>query len=183
MKAIEKFRAARAGVAEAMTSAQGAVADVRAQIATVEDRIREVEKRPFSKADVLAKAAMDVARHADAGHTLLKRAAQQAAFGEDGDLFRFVAEPQDLRAVLSAVAGDALLSAYTAQVEARWADDAGLTDEERSAELVRLHGDLFDLELMEERVIREAEAAGIAIDRRKDQHPASILARDEDLPG
>lgn len=182
MGAFERFRTARAGVADAMTAANAAVADLRSTLAEVEDEIEAVEKRPFSKAEVLAKAERDLADHAGVGRVLLKRAAQRAALGEGQDLLSLVTEPKDVRAILAAVAGPAVLSVYAEEVAARWGDDAGLTDDEREAELVRLHQVAFDIELLEEKILREAEAAGIRIERRRDMHPAAILARDEDLP-
>ena len=55
-------------------------------------------------------------------------------------------------------------------------------DAKREGELLKLEGELLDCELVEESVIRAAEAAGFPITRRADADVRAVLATADSLP-
>ena len=178
MAMLDRFKKIAAG----LTAAHISVADLRADLAEIEDGIEAVKARPMSRADAIAKARREINEAAEVGEVLLKRAASEAALGTGRGVLDFVTDAGDVRHLLAAVAGDQLIELFEAQAAARWGDDPGLTEDEREAELVRLHNEAFQLELAEEALLRQAAAAGLAIDRRPDAHPAAILAPASAMP-
>lgn len=52
---------------------------------------------------------------------------------------------------------------------------------ERMAEIAKVDMEIEALEILEEKIIREAETSGVKIPRREDANPAIFLRRDEDL--
>lgn len=52
---------------------------------------------------------------------------------------------------------------------------------ERRAAIARIDAEIEALEILEEKIIREAETSGVKIPRREDASPAIFLRRDEDL--
>lgn len=57
-----------------------------------------------------------------------------------------------------------------------------LSDEEREMKFAAMDRQLLDLELAEESIIRQAEAAELPICRRSDADPRAVLAHDKVLP-
>lgn len=52
---------------------------------------------------------------------------------------------------------------------------------EKAARLAEIDGRLLEMEISEERLVRQGEAIGLAVLRRDDANPAVVIARDEDL--
>lgn len=59
---------------------------------------------------------------------------------------------------------------------------AGLTPEQRAAQIEKAEGELFDLHLLEEAIVRQSEAAGLTVTRRRDAPAVALLADDRALP-
>lgn len=67
-------------------------------------------------------------------------------------------------------------------IEAKYAPGDGPTVEEHRRMLAKLDAEILDLELVEESLVRAAEAAGIETLRRGDADPRAVLASNEALP-
>jgi len=170
-------------ISAALTGAHTALADLRAEIAVLEDAIHRTEARPPAKADALAKARAEIAAAAEVGEVVLSRGVSAVRVGlEDANYLTSIGNVGDVKGVVALLHGDAMFDAISGLVDERWKDDPGLTAAEREEELIRLHSQKFTLELEEEALIRRSLAAGLRLERRRDVHPAAVLARDEDLP-
>ena len=89
----------------------------------------------------------------------------------------------DRDAVLFAYLTPALADAAKARVLDLYANGmAGVSEDERRNQLDRIDRELLDSELAEESLLRGAEQAGFAIQRRADQDPRAALASEEALP-
>lgn len=62
------------------------------------------------------------------------------------------------------------------RIDRALANREGIARTERTARIAEAEAALFDLELEEERTVRIAEAAGLAVQRRPDADPRAVLA-------
>lgn len=178
---IDKLRRARATTAKAMTTAQADLASVRAAVAAAHNALRDLEDRPV--AFEMAAAELD-RKLADLAEDGVSSFALQTLMGRDEG--RIDWNPREgeywtmARQVL--VGGQALRDRLMDDLRRRYGDDKGLTPEERDAERDRLQAEAFQLECLEEALIRAASEAGVRIERRVNAHPAAILAPLHQLP-
>lgn len=87
-----------------------------------------------------------------------------------------------------AAIGGLVLLGFRDQIRSRLVEEATsaspakpLDEVTREREITRITSDLSKLERLRERIIREAEKAGIAMPRSEFADPAALLAREEDL--
>lgn len=100
----------------------------------------------------------------------------------DGRLPITAASPQPyLFDFFTSLLADDIKCRLTERIEAHYADHQGIDDGERDKRLEKLEGELTDLEIAEERLIRVAEAAGLPVLRRDDAPPRIVLAPDSAL--
>lgn len=182
MNVFAKLRKSREAAASAMTDVRSAVAAVRTEIASAQGDLERAERRAPALDDAQAGAAAAIAKAADRGRMLLRQAARRAARGGPVEPMAGISDQRDVRDLLAAIAPDAIADAFAAEARAAWRGDEGADAVTREADEVAARLRLFELELIEERLAREAEAVGISIPRRRDQHIAALLARDSDLP-
>ncbi|MFV0301687.1 MAG: hypothetical protein ACK5IP_12545 [Paracoccus sp. (in: a-proteobacteria)] len=175
----------RAAASEAAAVMHGTVAKVRTEIARLQADIGKIEKAPVDRATAEATIRQSVANLAEHGRYLLKlKAWRAAAMTTDRPVHSMTVEStQDLLAIVAAFNADGAVAAALAPLEAVYADHTGLTDDERSARLGELEADLMAVEMLEELLARDADAGGMQIPRRKDVHPAVVLAPDDALAG
>ena len=174
-------RAAQAA-ADATREFHEALSAIRDLNARLRDRRRRIERAP---------APMEEAVAADDRH--LRHTAETC--GVDallGDLMggggrgaaRVPAvETKAMTKLLTAAAADLVRDCLVRRLEAAYegTDARPLSADERAKALARLDGEIFDAELAEERLIREAERAGLSVLRRADADPRALLAHDDEL--
>lgn len=84
-------------------------------------------------------------------------------------------------ALLTASARGKVRDTLAAELRIYYEGRASGTASDRARRLREIEGELAELERQEEKIIREAEAAGLPILRRENASPAVVLAADEDL--
>lgn len=160
------------------------VAAIRAEISDKRDQITHIKSAALPKAEMLERldawinasaSAFDPA-HALAGLWLP---------GEPIDLAASVRQVgpntrADLSPALCWLAPDEIKARIRAELEPR-CDDSAPRSIDREDVQVELQAELHALEISEEALIREAEAAGEPVHRRSDADPAIVLAHDKDL--
>ena len=174
-------RAAQAA-ADATREFHEALSAIRDLNARLRDRRRRIERAPVP----LEEAVAAVDRH-------LRHTAETC--GADallGDLMggggrgaaRFPAiENKAMVKLLTAAAADLVRDFLVRRLEAAYSAEGArpLAADERAKSVARLDADLLDAELAEERLIREAERAGLSVLRRADADPRALLAHDDEL--
>lgn len=168
---------------------QTKLAKVRATIERLHRERAEIEAAPVSEAEALERI-----------DTFITDLAAQARITAD-DFTRRAYEPPDLipseglnvtvqsglgwadvpfqkvSAVLALVAPGLLRTALENQVRAYYANrKPSLDSDARDAALADLDDKLFEIQVEEERLVEQALAAGLAVHRRPDADPRSILA-------
>lgn len=183
MAILDKIRKARASASQATAAARSSLTEIRNQIASKQTELDALDQRPVAFTEAVAALDTGLREQCEIGEIALKRMARELSGRLDGRPV-FVARHIEGREIglQTLLAGSAFRDAMIAQLEAVYGNDPGLTSEERAAERERIEGELDDLEAMEELVIREGATAGIPITRRKDAHPAALLAPDSALP-
>lgn len=72
-------------------------------------------------------------------------------------------------------------AALIGAIEVAYGETEGISPEDKRARLGAIEAELLKLEAAEELLVRASEAAGLALDRRKDATPAVVLAYDAEL--
>lgn len=83
--------------------------------------------------------------------------------------------------LLVAASRDRVRAVLVDELRAFYADRQSGTRAEKIARLREIDGELLVLEREEERIVREAEAAGIPVLRRENASPQIVLSYDDDL--
>lgn len=183
MAILDKIRKARASASQATAAARSSLAEIRNQIASKQTELDALARRPIAFPEAVAVLDARLREQCEIGEYALKRMAQDLSGRIDGySVFSTKHIEGREIALQTLLAGSAFRDAMIAQLEGVYGNDPGLTSEERAVERERIEDELDDLEAMEELLIREAATAGIPITRRKDVHPAALIAPDAALP-
>lgn len=173
---LKNLRKQRAAATSAIGSMNGTVAEVRALISEAGAKVNAAKSALPARAGVEADARHQIELAAGRGAVSLRQTVTRAVQGNGIDPFASVKTVDDARDLLALVAGDALVAAFSAALDQRYRDQPGMTEAERDEAHAAAEGERIALELAEERLIRDAAEAGIAIERRRDLHPAVRLA-------
>ncbi len=171
-----KQRAATAGVVDA-------VEQVRLQIIVAQDQRQQIERLPVDRQraiDALDQGIADAASMLDT--RMLVAGLTRPSGGQPH--FEFTRIPENLAgAWLATLVPDRLRDHFMDEIAAFYDDRDDLPEAERGAEIARLDAETLAAELVEEKLIRMSEAAGIPVLRRGDADPRAALAADASLPG
>lgn len=181
MTVIARLRKHTRAATTALTGINTAIAEVRAEIAAVQNQMAKLEDRPVDRATIEATLDHGLEGLAGRGSYAFKLLARRLT-GWGGEGSHFEIADDDLGPMMVAMLRDQLRAGALAAVAQVMGSDTGITEEERDTERARLEGEVLALELAEEALIREAEAAGLSIPRRTDMHPAAELAPASALP-
>lgn len=178
MNALGSLKKLLTGATSATREITAAIEELRAKRLSVLDERDRILGLPHPRATILAAidrdidAAIDRARDQVYLPSLLR--------GEPGPHLRI--PPADVLAGLLISANrTAVRAELVSLVEAQLGDQDAPTEAERAAALKRLADDLADLESAEESLIRQAEASGLAVLRRADADPDTLLLDDDEL--
>ncbi|RKQ73487.1 hypothetical protein [Oceanibaculum indicum] len=165
-----------------------ALAALRDRITDIKSEIAMVEQAAPSLEEVEAKIDQWIAQRASNWDCLGRTFATATGTGPtvDYDPFRAsdVHEVNRLPLALCALVPERIKAAMMG--DARAALDVApmqLTAPERHEKLQQLRSDLFAMEVDEERMICDAEEAGLDVDRRPDADPRAVLAVDDQPEG
>jgi hypothetical protein len=86
-----------------------------------------------------------------------------------------------LAALLVGINRKAIREHVAALVDEYYLPRVSCTAAEKAARLAEIDGRLLELEIVEERLVRQGEAIGLSVLRREDADPAVVIARYEDL--
>nr|WP_313287029.1 hypothetical protein [Stenotrophomonas pavanii] len=148
-----------------MTDYLPKVTRIRAQIQKLADDIRDIRDGMPPKEEALAAVDAHIQREA------AKVTIRPSAFIGGGEVVS--AYPESPHAYACMFFPDVIRNRLCAEVEALYQGEVTITDDRKQE---RLEGQLLELELQEEAVIREAAADGKCIPRRSDANPAVLLA-------
>ncbi|MFW6028051.1 MAG: hypothetical protein ACOC9Q_00810 [bacterium] len=166
---------------QATDDLSGGLQQLRTRIGELQEQIAEVENHAVSKAEALKR----LGRWA--------RGAKARGIGEmsvnefirPAGRARIPLTPQSPQPyvfdVLVSLLADGIHDRLAERIEAHYAGCAGITDAEREKRIQKLEGELADLEVAEERLVRTAERAGLPVLRRADASPLIVLAPDSAL--
>lgn len=157
------------------------VETLRTEILLAKSELRDLANAPIPRAD--AEAALDdsIARLARKGQADLTANLAQLVRPKGHPDFSPTMPTDSVFALLVAVAPDAVKAAVTSELNVVYGNAKRLdhlpTREAREARAKELTAQLAKDELREETLIRQIEAAGLAIARRADASPAAVLAK------
>lgn len=152
------------------------IEDVRVNLAVARDRHAEMQGRAVSREEAEA-------RVNDWCSQL------RAAMLDRMDVLRFtspVYRPpalNDAQMIALGVVSEDIRADLIERIGEAYKGFQGVTEADRKATILKLEGDVLDLEIAEERIIRTAEAAGLQILRRANAMPVIVLATDASLAG
>ena len=156
------------------------IVSVRAKVARLKAERRNVATAPIPFADALARVRSAIDKAAGTRRAVGLRPFM--APGETPGLDLAGEMERDATATLCWLWGDRLAELIEQDLRAVYArpEAASMPEGGRVAALARLDRDIAAAEIEEERLIRQAEAAGVTVDRREDADPAAVLAEMED---
>ena len=170
------------GIGDALRNAMQPLTDIRAKIAELAEKRDAVGTDQKSRAETIKTVREVLAHRAAHGKELIDNFAHAAQFGDfRGYLIPFSLSPDQIRAEAEALFcilnHDSLLAEIEKAIEAKVpADRPGL--KEARLECERIDKEIRALGVKEEHIVRELEAAGLAVNRRADADPAIVLADD-----
>lgn len=174
MSAVSKLAGMLAGAREATNQFGESVEQLRARVAILQDERYRLTNMAVPKQVALQRLAiwLDQMAQPITGFNV-------SSFAERDD-FRApdVHGPRFIAAAIALAAKPAL----TERLEAYYSKQTVVSEAERDQARAKLDAELLDLELAEESLIREAEAAGLTILRRADADPRAVLAAQSSLP-
>lgn len=157
------------------------IESVRAQIVVLKDRRRAVKSMAVPLSDALA--ALDRGLDAE-----IARAVEEfniASLVRPANRTPYLSMELHARNTLGFVllAGrENIRSALAEKVEASYEGADGIQAEDRAATFAKIDAEILSLELLDERLVREMEAADLQVLRRSDADPRAVLAHDSELP-
>lgn len=181
MSMLEKMTKLLSAQRAAAETVQASIASTRAEIIRVADEMDQVTKMPIPMNDALALVDAELDRLVDIGLSGVVVWPLFNPIGGDRHVQIDAAE-RLVPGLLALVGRDTLRMAAEAKLIEGYAGRQGITEAERASRLTVLEDEALDLELVEESLIRQAEAAGMIIQRRADADPRAVLAFDRDLP-
>ena len=169
---------------------------IRAKNADIQSEIRRLERAPLPVGEALdlfdrwaekqAEEAFQSLRPElllDPGHVAGELQLPDFTYVIDGENGRaHHRADQTLWGLIIATALPSVRSIVEERLEAGVAGRETLTRHERMERIEKCQGDLLELELTEEALIRSLETSGLDVQRRADAAPAAVLAHSGSLP-
>ena len=176
MNAAAKFKTAMTAQRAAMDTLSDGLESVRREIAALHEEHEDVSMMPPPIETAL--------KRVDEYVALLQRPLESASAMEFmvAEEYRPPALLYNVDHFAVALGAEQYGKHLKKRLREAYADQPGISDADRQKELARIDADLMAAELVEESLIRNAERAGITLQRRRDANPAAVLAADEALP-
>ena len=154
---------------DAVHNLEAAVTRKREEVAAVQAEMEELRQQPLPASEALGRLQEYIERRA----AEYRHDAAIAALTSATARPRSLVTPDTLEPLLCWLLGDTLRDRLAAELEKT--DTGGVSTHERSAQAAELAERKFQLEAEEEQLIRQAEAAGLTIERRADADPRVVL--------
>ncbi len=159
------------------TEARAAVEELRALRVRLLDQRDQIASRPVPLALAQAAISDGLARMAEQSLATINLASLCRPADGRSPRLPSLSSDQLLALILASNTG-AVADVMKALLAETYGDDPGLDPGERDAELARLDRQILDAEMAEEALVRDCEAAGMAVLRRADASPEATLASD-----
>ncbi|QND58224.1 hypothetical protein [Mesorhizobium huakuii] len=171
-----------AGMLKAAKSASVEVTEgldaLRAEISDLKAKRNQVESTPVPKQEALKRLDAFLAQLGERA----ERFFYAQVFTQREDYRPPAILPSNMGEVALGFAAPLLRERVAALISESYGTGDGPSTEAHRQIVTKLDADIFELELAEEALVRNAEAAGIEILRRADADPRAVLASDDSLP-
>lgn len=159
----------------------GGLAHLRTRIAELQGAINETEGIAVSKAAAFKRLDHAARRARAAGVATIPIASFITPEGDGRLPLTPMSPAPSLFDFWVSLHADEIKARLAERIERFYAEQPGIDDTERDKRLEKLEGELADLEVAEERLVRTAERGGLPVLRRADASPLIVLAPDAAL--
>lgn len=182
-KSLTKTKAAAMGLHDLLDQSREATAEAKARLAAIEAAPQDVEAALASFDDWLDRAATSAVDRLGVGYALDPAwRGPELPILHTGGARDATPATEILLGLVALIGRDTLHQVVKGQIEDRLGGETGMTAETRTKKSKAAHGDILHAELIEEKIVREMEAAGVAVSRRADADPRALLASSDSLP-
>lgn len=183
LKGLTKTKASALTLHDLLDQSQEAVSEAKARHEAIAAAPQDLEAALSNFDNWMDQAATDAVDRLGIGYALdpAWRGPKLPIILNDGHRDATLAT-QILLGLIALTGRETLRSVVKGQIEDRMGGQPGMTASTRAKRLAEAEVDVLAAELMEERIVREMEQAGIAVSRRPDADPRALLASDDSLP-
>ncbi len=180
---LTKSRAATANLHDLLDQSREATAEAKARLAAIETAPQDADAALASFDLWLDRAATEAVDRLNLGYAMAPGwAGPELPVLHNGGHRDATPATEILLGLVALIGRDQLRGVVRGQIEDRLGGELGMTESTRAKKSAEATADILQAELMEERIVREMEAAGVAVYRRPDADPRALLASDGSLP-
>ncbi|MGO4909526.1 hypothetical protein ACEN2J_14470 [Pseudorhodobacter sp. W20_MBD10_FR17] len=182
-KSLTKTKAAAMGLHDLLDQSREATAEAKARLEAIEAAPQDLEAALANFDDWLDRAATSAVDRLGVGYALdpawrgPELPIQHTGAGRDA-----TNAVEILLGLVALIGSETLRKVVKGQLEDRLGGETGMTASTRVKRAAEAQAEILQAELVEEKIVRTMEAAGVTVSRRPDADPRALLASSDSLP-
>jgi hypothetical protein len=176
MSALETIKAAFARQTKAAAAVFESIEGVRGQIIAQSNELHRLRAMPEPQAVAEVQLDREISAHVVTAQAMMARAIPSLSGIGRRSALPLDPTREEILALTIATNPKTFRALAVAELTAFYKDRDAMQRDQRDARIAEVEAELLKLELTEESMIRQAEAAGMDVRRRANANPAAVLA-------